>query len=229
MDLNLNKFLDLIFKVGSLAGLLAIIYQIHNNRKNRPLFSFTFEGSFAKFFKEDKIDYCDYHFHGIIRNTSLKPNTIVRLYLTVWNSKKKGSVLRYGHGVKKLINLGGDEKLTLPLRFDVKQAYKLEAIFNFPISGTGDKKILEATIPFKTNLGEFQMPKYKYEFLIEDVCGNLFDHRSSVMNKELIDLWWTLGNYSKNPVSYFKQCLKIASTFAKWKISKLVEAIGFYR
>lgn len=86
--------LDIVLKIGSVAGLISILYQIQQNRRNRPLFTFTFEGSHAELTECDKHIHCNYYFPGTIRNASLSPNTIVRLYLVVWDKGKRTRFLK---------------------------------------------------------------------------------------------------------------------------------------
>lgn len=215
------EILDVIFKLGSLAGLAGLIYQIHNNRKLRPQLRFTFEGSHVEFFDRGKLKFCNYHFQGIFKNSSLTPNSIVRLYLTVWDNKKKGSTLRFGHTIKEIRDTNTQEIKYLPLRFDAKQAFNLQVIFEFPITGTQDEKILTQVDLF--------LPKYQYQFVIEDVNGNYFDYNSSFVSRELIDLWWILPNYSKNPIKYIKQLGKIVLVFTKNVVREIVEFFGFYK
>ncbi|MFH1720625.1 MAG: hypothetical protein ABH856_03400 [Patescibacteria group bacterium] len=225
--INTAEILDVIFKLGSLAGLAGLIYQIHNNKKLRPQLQFTFEGSHAEFFDRDKLKFCNYHFQGIFKNSSLTPNSIVRLYLTVWDNKKKGSTLRFGHTIKEIKDTNTQERKYLPLRFEAKQAFNLQVIFEFPITGTQDGKIL--TQVERLGNADLFMPKYQYQFVIEDVNGNYFDYNSSFVSRELIDLWWTLPNYSKNPVKYIKQLGKIGLIFTKNVVRQIVEFLGFYK
>jgi len=226
MSINTADLIDAILKLGSLAGLAGLVYQIHNNRKTRPRFQFTFEASHAEFFDKDKLKFCNYHFRGIFKNSSLTPNSIVRLYLTVWDNKKKGSVLRFGHGIKEIRDTNTQENKYLPLRFEPKQAYNLQIVFEFPITGTQDARILSQYEPVGI-LGV--LPKYHYQFIIEDVNGNYFDYNSSLVSRELIDLWWTLPNYSNKPVKYIGQLGKIALVLIKNIVRKIVEFFGFYK
>lgn len=229
MSIQIQNVVDGVLKLGSIAGLIAIIYQIHNNRKQRPRLSFTFENSFAEFYKQDNLEFCDYHFSGIFRNSSLTPNTIVRLFLTVWDSKKSNSVLRFGHTVKQVLNQNTSNEVKLPLRLEAKQAYRLEIIFNFPLTGSQDKKILEAKLPTKLNGVDVLSPKHQYVFLIEDVAGNYFDYNSGLMSRELIDMQWLLSNHAKNPKRYFFEVFKIGWKYICWKVEKFISAIGFYK
>lgn len=220
---------ELILKIGSLAGLIGITYQIHNNRKNRPSFVFTFEASEAKFYKENQHPHCDYYFSGIIRNTSIQPNTLVRLYLTVWENKRKSMVLRFGHAVKQIKECNTNGQLHLPLRFRSKEAIRLHIIFKFPMSGTQDRKLMLSLKEVKLGDKVFKLPKYKYEFLMEDVNGNFFDYGSSVYSKELIDSWWVLPNFSRHPVDYICHLLSVTYKYIVWKVSKFLSLLGFYK
>ncbi len=225
---------DLLLKVGSLAGLVGLVYGIHNNRKNRPRFKFTFEASVVNYDKDDK-NQAYYCFTGIIRNQSLQPNTIIRLYLTVWGSKKKGATLRFGHAVKHIYDVANTEdrnELSLPLYFQPKDARRVEIWFPISLTGTQDGKLLNEkdkaiSLPDGSSL---LMPKHKWEFLIEDTAENMFDYTSGrTTSRELTDLWWTLPNYSNKPVKYGKQICKIGWAFTKYYTARLTAALGFYK
>jgi hypothetical protein len=225
----MNIFFDTLLKIGSLAGLASIVYQIHNNRKFRPSFRFTFEASGAEFFERDGTKFCKYHFPGIFRNASLAPNSIVRLYLTVWGSKKRGSALRYGHSVQEIKEIRTGEKKYLPLKFEPKQAFNLLVFFEFPIQGTADERLLSEFEEVRLPNATLRVPKHRYEFFIEDVNGNRFDYRGSSVSGELIDLWWTLPNYSNKPPRYGLQVLKIGWVFCKNYTNRFLEMIGLYK
>lgn len=222
---------DLLLKVGSLAGLVAIVYQIHNNRRNRPRFIFTFEASVVVN-DEKEADQAYYCFTGIIRNQSLNPNGVVRLWLTVWDSKKKGSTLRFGHVVRHIYDVSNTEdrkELSLPLYFQPKEAKRLEIWFQISPKGTQDGKILAKTKLLSDDI-PIQMPVHQWEFLIEDTAENMFDYtKSRTVSRELAELWWTLPNYSNKPTKYVKHLGKIVWSFAKHQSSKLVSALGFYK
>lgn len=227
-------YFDLLLKIGSLAGLVGLVYGIHNNRKNRPKFKFTFGASVVNYDKEDK-NTAYYCFTGIIRNQSLQPNTIVRLYLTVWDSKKKGATLRFGHVVRHIYDVSNTEdrkELSLPLYFKTKEARRVEIWFPISLSGTQDGKLLKEkgkVIPLPDG-GSLSMPKHKWEFQMEDTTENMFDYTSGrTTSRELTDLWWTLPNYSKKPFKYSKQVCKIGWAFAKHYTARAATALGFYR
>lgn len=226
MVVNMKEIIDTVLKIGSLAGLAGIFYQIHNNRKLRPCFKFVFEGSSASFRDIEKIKYCDYIFQGIFINSSLTPNTIIRLYLTVWENRKRNSTLRFGHTVKEIQDINSKKTEYLPLRFEPKQAYRLSVTFQFSITGTQDASILSQTKKISDN---FYIPKFEYEFIIEDVNGNYYDYKSSLVNRELIDLWWILPNYSKKPIRYLYQLLVIGVVFCKNIVRRIIELFGFYK
>lgn len=222
----MKTILEIIFKVGALAGLVGIVYQIHNNRKNRPCLKFIFEGSSATKRSEDKLEYCTYTFKGILVNASLSPNSIIRLYLTVWDNKKKNSILRFGHQLKDLADVNTGRTVYLPLLLNSKEARRVNINFDFVVTGTQDFELLSAVKKVGDNI---YLPKYQYEFFIEDSNGNLFDYKSSIISRELIDLWWTLPNYSKKPIKYLKQLAIIFLAVLKSIFAKIRTEIGFYK
>ena len=223
-----------IFKIGSLAGLFGLIYAVHNNRKNRPRFKFTFEASNVNYDEKDK-ETAYYCFVGIIRNQSLQPNSIVRLYLTVWESKKKGSALRFGHNIKHIYDVSNTKnrtELSLPLYFKPKEAKRVEIWFPISLTGTQDGKLLRE-IGQTISLSDghvFSFPKHRWEFLIEDTAENMFDYtKAGTMSLDLVNLWWTLPNYRKKRRELVKHICKIGWAFSKYWMAKLSELLGFYK
>jgi len=226
--MNFSDLIKLILNVGSLAGLVAIIYQIHNNRVKRPLFQYTFESSHTETYHKDSLEFCDYHFSGLLRNKSLEPNSIVRFYLTVWNNKKRGLTRRFGFGIKEITDIDTKKKLFLPLYFQARQAYRVNIIFNFPLTGTQDDKLLKELMPVGTS-GRFFLPKNHYEFLMEDTAGNLFDASNNIFNIRVINALWTLPNFSKKPFRYAVEIIRISRLVVSWRIEKFLNTIGFYK
>lgn len=228
------NYFDIVLKVGSLAGLAGLVYGIHNNRKNRPRLKFTFEASVVNQDEKDK-NTAYYCFTGLLKNQSLQPNSIVRLYLTVWGSKRKGATLRSGHVVKHIFDVSDVEKrqeLALPLYLQPKDARRVEIWFPISLTGNQDGKLLhekgqEISLPDGTKLS---FPKHKWEFLIEDTAENMFDFTyGGIVSRELSDLWWTLPNYSSKPLKYGKQLLKICWAYIKHFVSRLASSFGFYK
>lgn len=222
---------DLILNIGSVAGLISIFYQIHNNRKNMPRIAFTFEGSWVTY-DERNPDQAVYHFQGIIKNQSLKPNSVVRLWLTVWDNKKRGSTLRTGHsvcGIEEISDADNKLKISLPLYLDVKAAKKVEIQFPLMLSGSRDGELLRAVEKLSPD-SELYLPKYTWEFMIEDTAENLFDYyKPQTMSRKLHDLWWTLPNYTKSPIKYTRHVMKIFKETARHKLRRVIENLGFYR
>jgi hypothetical protein len=225
------RIIEVLLNIGSIAGLISIFYQVHSNRKNRPRIAFTFEASWVT--PDDENDsQAIYHFQGILKNQSLQPNSIVRLWLTVWDNKKRGSTLRSGHSIHKIEDVSNAKKrklLGLPLYFSVKEAKKVEIQFPITLYGNQDGDLLRATEKVYPE-SPIAMPKYNWEFMIEDTSENLFDYyRPQTMSKELQDLWWTLPNYTKKPTKYILHLLKIFKAGIRHRINRLLEAVGFYK
>ena len=193
------SIVDFILKIGSVAGLVSIFYQIQQNRRSRPSFTFTFEGSRAAVERRDHLDFCNYYFSGILRNASLTPNTIVRLYLVVWGNEKKTPFLRYGHIVKGIKNIGTGEAMHLPLRLDARGVVRVEVNFEFPLTGTSDERIMTSFVEEKVGDIVVRRSKHQYEFTVEDAAGNEFDWGGKLMSRKLLNLWWLLPNDEGKP------------------------------
>ena len=94
------KALDIIFNIGSIAGLLALFITIFASIRERPKFSFD-SLLYSGKVNDDDITKYRFEFTGIVKNHSIEQNTLIRIYLVVWSNKKNYSTLRFGyHGLR---------------------------------------------------------------------------------------------------------------------------------
>ena len=201
----------------SLGISLALFYTVFNNLRKRYKLKFNLGwSSGARFYKKDQHTFATWTFSGLLKNQSLDPNSVTRIYLVVWKDRKRNSVLRFGYGGVSVKE--GDHPVHLPLRLDSREAKNINITFDFIVSGTSDQKIFEsANKPivwvssrrfedFLMNL-KFGKKQTGYELAFEDVNENLFDQYGRPRNREEIDLWWTLPNHKG--IKRFRQLGKI--------------------
>jgi hypothetical protein len=224
---NGPSLVQLILNAGSIAGLISIFLEVHQSRRNRPSFNFTFEGSRAEIYAQGKLTMCDWHFSGLLRNASLNPNTIARLYLVVWKSGRANATLRFGHSVKEIVDLASNQKLALPLRVEGRGAVRAEVIFDIPLTGTGDDRLMREQKLVHTGQLQYYVPRHTYEFVFEDAAGNYFDKSGRLLSRELIDLDWTLPNHKG--WSRTRHYARIAWAWVRWKLAIIRSWVGFYR
>ena len=175
----------------SVITIIGLPYLVISYRRRAPRFSFTFHGGSRRTFERDQHNFCEFTFSGAIRNQSLDPNSIERIYLVVWKTKRKQGVRTYGFYSPTVTEDG--QTLQLPLRFDARQARTLKVVFEIVIEGE-NAQLATATVPFPTAQSATLLPKYVFELAFEDVIGNFFDQDGILRNRRGIDRRWTLEN-----------------------------------
>lgn len=203
---KLSSFTENLLSLGVTLGFsFALFYTIFSNLRKRYKLKFTLGwSSGAKFYKKDKHTYATWTFSGLLKNQSLDPNCLIRIYLVVWRDKKRNSVLRFGYGD---VSIKEEKKsVKLPLRLKPREAKNINVSFDFIVSGTSDRKILESAnkpvgwvsrnwLEDFLLTRKFRKKRTGYELAFEDVNENLFDQYGRLRNRKEIDLWWALSNY----------------------------------
>src|SRR5215207_7865292 len=162
--------IETILSLGGIAGFASIVLEMHQSRRNRPSFIFTQEGmhSDAAPYVRDGMTFTGQHFRGLIRNASLNANTIVRLYLVVWEGYSVTKVRWMGLSFESMIDLATNEPLTLPLRMEGRSAVHAQTDFEVRLTDPNGKRTVN---------GEFMAADYDhplrragqgYDFIIED-------------------------------------------------------------
>lgn len=202
---------DYVIKLGSVAGIIGLFYAVQVNRRQVPGFKWIFEGRVISPFVRDGVQYAKWEFQGILKNLAQQHNTVVRLFIAVWSDKKKNSTLSFGHNATEIsdIGIGSKQDVSLPLYLGPRESRRLKIVFEAPITGTEHEKLLNELTSRKVGQIELNFPKHNYIFLIEDTAGNMFDFSGAFMSRELIDAWWTLSNYSKQPSRYLSRLVVI--------------------
>jgi len=224
---------QIILNFGSISGLIALIYAVFKSLRKRPKFKFDFSGQSGKVCHEDKLEYYIFTFGGILKNQSLDPNSISRIFLVVWKDRKRNSTLRFGHGGVTIKNKANDREIKLPISFAPREAISLEIKCKFPVAGTSDGKLLREFVPVQPG-SRFFLPKHEYELLFEDVNENLYDQKGRLCNREEINLRWTLPNTTRNLQHgvywpFIKHQSKIIWSQIKFRWKILLQSFGLWK
>jgi len=224
---------QILLNVGSVSGFLALVYTIYQSLRRRPRFKFDFSGTFWTYSPGDPIDLFTYFFRGVLKNQSLDPNSISRIYLIVWKDRSKSDALRYGFGGVKIIDLVKNEEIKLPISFGPKEAKNLEIQCQSPFTGTRDKKLLTELAPIKPG-SSFHLNKYNYQLGFEDVNENYFDQQGDLYNSEEMNLRWTLPNYSRDLpngvyLPFIKHKIKILWSHVRFRWKIFLQWFGLWK
>lgn len=231
MEIDVERLKQIGLNLGSISGLLVLPYTIVQASKKRPRLKFDFSGmSGSGIKKSDRVnEYYRFEFTGTIKNRSSEANSISKIYLVVWaDNKKRNSALRLGFGG---ILLDANKKvLPLPLELPPRTGKKLQIIFEIPVTGTSDERLLKEFIPVGES-GRFYLPKHKYELCFEDTDENFFDQQGRLRNLDEINLRWTLPNTMKelqrgNFVPFVKHMFQIQKSKNLFLIKQTCYQIG---
>lgn len=228
---NADRIIKILLDLGSISGLLLLPYTVLRAIRNRPRLKFDFSGmSGTAVKKSDAIgDYYRFEFTGTVKNQSLETNSILKIYLVVWtDNKKRNSALRLGFGGIVL----DDHKttLSLPIELTPKTGMKLKIIFEIPVKGTSDERLLTTLEPVDPNF-RFYLQKYHYELCFEDTDENFFDQQGRLRNLEEINLRWTLSNTMKalqadNVIPFLKHMFLIQKSKIFFSLKKFGYQLG---
>ncbi len=224
---------NIIKDLGSIAGLIVLLFTIFQNVREKPKFKFDFSGRRGEPSIENDIEYYTYTFNGTLKNQSLSTNSICKIFLVVWKNQKKNETLRFGYGNSEIENKTNSEKLKLPIIFRPREAIDIEIIFKFHVKNTPDEKLLSEFIPVQTG-SQFLIAKHEYELAFEDVNENLYDEKGKLCNREEISLRWTLPNAEKKSSKSFvsplqEHKLKILKSNVKFKFKLLLSIFGLWK
>lgn len=213
-----------ILNAGAVAGLISIFLEVHQGRRNRPAFAYTFEGHQTVNFQDRQHPHsCDARFQGIIRNVSLNPNTIARIFLVVWDDNKLNHPKRLSTGVKSVRNRATGELLPLPLRMEPRDALSVEIIFELGLTDSNGQPSYDGQL-----LLSAAHDRPGHVMLFEDAAGNYFDQAGRMLSRTLMDLYTTLLNHRdrKSRLSHYN---RIAGAWILWKLAIARSWFGFYK
>ncbi|MBI2066005.1 hypothetical protein HYT60_00665 [Candidatus Woesebacteria bacterium] len=231
-SIDFTKVWSAILQIGSISGLITLIYTVLINRKNKPGFKFGFRGSSRQTFQKDKLEYCRFDYNGIIRNKSEKPNTITSINLVVWeNNKKRDKTLSFGHEPTSILDVSKNKKIRLPVNFKLKEARHFHLKYEIALTGSHDEQLIKEREPLPHS-PFLSISKYDYKLIFEDVNENLFDDQGALRSREEINLWWTLPNTFKklqngNFLPFIKHYLHLQLVRLNFRIKRVFFNFGF--
>ena len=170
-----------------LFGLISISQSFSARSKLR----FIFHGSSGEPIQKEAMLFYRYRFDGVIKNQSTIKNSIIQINLVVWKDQDMDSTLRFGSFPISITDLADKKEFKLPFLIEGREARNLEIVYEIPVPGTGDEQLLRE---IREVVPGFYLPKHKYELAFEDINDNLFSQDGKLLNREVIDLNWTLPN-----------------------------------
>lgn len=226
-----------VFKVGLYVAALTFLFSISQNLSSRSELSFQFAG-YAGGLVDEKSNPPNYQINhgGIIANRSQIKNTIMGIDLVVWaDPDRKDKILAGGSGNTWIVDQNTGKEIKLPLVIEGKEAVKVNIFNKFPFEDV-DKDLILAMKPTQPG-SVFYIHKYEYELIFTDINGNEFSQKGTLINHDVIDLNWTLGNvcdgihYKKWPcreekvkIQYVKVVFSIRNAFHRFGL----ENVGNY-
>jgi len=183
--------------IAAVITIIGLPYLVASYRKRAPRFSFAFHGSATRDFHRSGSNFREFTYTGSVRNQSLDPNSIERIYLVVWKTKRKKGTRSFGSYNPRIKE--NEQEHHLPLKFEPRQGRTLIMTFEVPMQGH-DAELMNAVEPLDPSIpgtppgAQLFLPKYKYELAFEDIVGNFFDQDGILRNRRGIDRRWTLEN-----------------------------------
>lgn len=181
---------DLI-EAGAVVSITGVPYLVYDKRKRLPHLVGSFHSYQRSEFNRDGMEFGRIQFQGTIKNASLEANSVEKVFLVVWRTKRKMNTRRFGYGAKILDER--DDEVGPPLQLPARSSRTVNVVCDFPLTGTNDMQLYRAMMPV-AGLATHFLPRYEYELAFEDVDGNLFDKDGIPRSRKSIDLRWTLDN-----------------------------------
>jgi hypothetical protein len=221
-----------ILQIGSISGLLSLVFTISSHIRTRRRFSFGFRGSSGTAAIRDNIEFYDLKYLGQVKNESSEPNSIVQIGYVVWANKARTRCL--SNGINSVIKDHASVELHTPILFSPFEGKSLQIDFAVCLTGTHNREIVLARKDISKIPGAtpgLSLPKHEYELVFTDINGRLFDHTGQLRSQKLIDLWWTLENTFRslkrgNPLPYLWHMKKIFFTSLLFRIRRFFWRLG---
>ena len=167
-----------IERASSVVALIGLPYLMIDKRRRLPHLAFDRDGYFRESFERDKLTFGRITFSGSLKNKSLESNTLEKVFLVVWRTKRKKGAHRYGYGGVQIVD-ADDQQIGPQLTLAAHSSRTVKIICEFPLTGTSDTKLFN---------------RYEYDLALEDIEGNLFDIHGLLLSRKSTDLRWTLDN-----------------------------------
>jgi hypothetical protein len=230
MSTDISKILEVMYKVGSVSGLLSIIFTFRNQMRKRSKFKFDFKGSVGEHETRDELDYYNLTFNGYVKNQSNEQNSITEISYLIWGNKGRTKTLTNGGGAIILLGEDVQKKISLPILFEAKEGKHLIIQFSICLTGTHVRELVQARKPVRQG-SPYTLPEHEFSLSFKDVNEILFDDKGSIRSQKLINLWWTLPNSFNSlkmgkPIPYIKHMVKIMFTYLVHKIFSICQRLG---
>lgn len=217
-------------RVSVLVALVGIPYLVHERRKYLPKLVFDLSGSHRTEFEKDGLQFGRASFSGSLKNLSLEPNTVQRVYLVVWRTERRNSTRRFGHGGTTILD-ENRERVGPPLVLPPRSSKKVRIEVETALDGTEDATLWRATVPASPDAPHLRLPRYEYELALEDVAGNLFDQKGLPRSRKAIALRWTWNNAWErfkdgNPLPLVRHTVAIFIEDLRFAIKRVLRKIG---
>jgi hypothetical protein len=231
MMISTEQIIDAALKIGSVSGLVSLIFTIQNQIKKRSKFKFDFRSHAGRVTVHGNLEFYEIMFDGYVKNQSNEQNSITDIFYSIWGNKSRTKTLANGMGAEILDADDRDKKIPLPILFEAKEGKHLIIKFSVCLTGTHVNELIRARLPVQEGL-PITLPKYEFTLAFKDVDETLFDDKGKIRSQKLIDLWWTLPNTftslkTGNPIPYFWHMFRILLAYLGWKLRLIFSAIGF--
>lgn len=228
--LNLFRYLWRHKKILYIIPIVSLISISQNLSSRSQLEFYNFAGSgHAGIEKQkgNKIEYYEIYHYGVIKNRSKDKNTITQMNLMVFDDKDRCKYLSDRLAPTWMSDNRTDKKIKLPLIIEGREAIDITVYNKFYPKGSVDDALLSATVQISPN---FYLPKYRYELTFTDINNNEFDQFGNLMNRDLINMTFILGNYCGDGRYKFWSCqiqkIKIAVCKFMFKIKIAFHWLG---
>ena len=182
-------------KVFLSAATIGLLISLSQNLSTRSQLEFSFSGKAGGPLTEDGGSYYQYRHGGLIKNRSKEKNTITNIGLVVWGDDDHESMLRDSYGPSWMIDNKTGEKIKLPLVIEGREAVDVDIFNKFIVEGTEDEKLLSTVKRVGPPGSIFTIPAYDYQLTFTDINNNEFDEQGRLVNRDIVDMNWTLSNY----------------------------------
>lgn len=186
-----------VLKVGSLSGLTSLVYLVVQNCRQSPCLQLERHSTAGKHYESDGMHFYRFSWTGYVKNQSLGGNTVTNFWLVVWRDRKKRAALRYGSAGLRISTCSTEVlPIELPITFEPRTAKRLNIVFEIPVVGTADERLLKEHVEIQPGLYQ---AVHDYEICVEDVSGNLFDMSGRYLNRHGVDMRWRLEGNDVSP------------------------------
>ena len=205
----IKKFVVLVYKIKSILYFIpfVLLISVSQNLSARSQLEFYFSSKAGGPVLENNQLYYQFRHGGLIKNKSKEKNTITNIGLVVWANNKKDSALRDGFGPSLMIDNRTGKEIKLPMVIEGREAVDVDIFNKFIVQGTSDEQLVFAVKPVVLG-SDFTIPKYDYQLIFTDINDNEFDEKGILVNRDVINMNWTLENYCGDVHYKFWPCLK---------------------